>query len=52
MDEQLKSLVLDMLEWMGPEPRPYTAESGRVKRRGHAFGARNPLSPLAGRGLG
>jgi hypothetical protein len=24
MDDRLKSLVLDMLEWMGPEPRPYT----------------------------
>ncbi len=23
MDDRLKSLVLDMLEWMGPEPRPY-----------------------------
>jgi len=24
MDDRLKSLVLDMLQWMGPEPRPYT----------------------------
>ncbi len=24
MDDRLRSLVLDMLEWMGPEPRPYT----------------------------
>jgi hypothetical protein len=23
MDDRLKSLVLDMLQWMGPEPRPY-----------------------------
>jgi len=23
MDDRLKSLVLDMLQWMGAEPRPY-----------------------------
>jgi hypothetical protein len=23
MDDRLKSLVLDMLQWMGSEPRPY-----------------------------
>lgn len=23
MDDRLKSLILDMLEWMGPDPRPY-----------------------------
>ena len=24
MDDGVDSLVLDLLEWLGPEPRPYT----------------------------